>query len=150
MVCGSRLTAQIPFTNASIHYADQRIWRGAEPKRWDIVVFRAVTPGTPQNVLVKRIVGLPGERVNIANGRIYIDDGQIDPPEDLRGVLRYTTYVEPGEAELRRAFLELAIAGKRPISLDPESDAGRRFEATIERVLARLGSEHQASVAEGD
>ncbi len=41
-----------------------------EPKRGDIVVFRY--PLNPQEYFIKRIIGLPGEKVNINDGKIYI------------------------------------------------------------------------------
>lgn len=44
------------------------------PQRWEIVVFRC--PSHAQTYCVKRIVGLPGERVEVRDGNVYID-GQI-------------------------------------------------------------------------
>lgn len=39
--------------------------------RGDIVVFRR--PGTPHDMYVKRVVGMPGEEVRMAAGRLYLD-----------------------------------------------------------------------------
>jgi len=47
-------------------------WRN--PRRWEIVAFR--DPGRPSRLTVKRVVGLPGESVQIRHGDVYID-GQI-------------------------------------------------------------------------
>ena len=44
------------------------------PKRWDIIVFR--NPGRPTEAYVKRLVGLPGERIQIVGGDIVIN-GQL-------------------------------------------------------------------------
>ena len=44
------------------------------PKRWDIIVFR--NPGRPTEAYVKRLVGLPGERIQIVGGDIVIS-GQL-------------------------------------------------------------------------
>ena len=44
-------------------------WHG--PRRGDIVVLRDPTGGPIP--LIKRVVGLPGERVSLAGGRVYID-----------------------------------------------------------------------------
>jgi signal peptidase I len=46
----------------------------ALPKRWDVVAF--CTPGDAQRLSIKRVVGLPGERVSIHRGDLYVD-GQI-------------------------------------------------------------------------
>jgi signal peptidase I len=44
------------------------------PRRWEVVVFHF--PGDPSQAYVKRVVGLPGESIRIANGDVWID-GQI-------------------------------------------------------------------------
>ncbi len=51
-----------------------------KPKRGDIILFRF--PDDEKQIYIKRIIGLPGETVNIVNGRIYIDGAQtpLDEP----------------------------------------------------------------------
>jgi signal peptidase I len=44
-------------------------WR--EPRRWEVVVFRA--PDAAEQFCVKRVVGLPGERVSLAHGDVLVD-----------------------------------------------------------------------------
>ncbi len=44
------------------------------PKRWDVIVFR--NPSRPTEAYVKRLVGLPGERIQIVGGDIVIN-GQL-------------------------------------------------------------------------
>jgi len=48
-----------------------RIW-GGEPKRGDIVVFRF--PPNPKIDYIKRVVGLPGDRIRMKGGVLYIND----------------------------------------------------------------------------
>ena len=57
-----------------------REWIGdKEPiKRGDIVVL--LYPDDPSKSYIKRVVGLPGEEVNVENGRLYINGMQIDEP----------------------------------------------------------------------
>jgi signal peptidase I len=57
-----------------------REWLGdREPiKRGDIVVL--LYPLDPSKSYIKRVVGLPGEEVNIENGKLYINGVQIDEP----------------------------------------------------------------------
>jgi signal peptidase I len=45
---------------------------GHVPERGDVVVFRL--PRDPGETYVKRVIGLPGERIQMRQGRLYIDD----------------------------------------------------------------------------
>jgi signal peptidase I len=54
-----------------------RFW---EPQRGDIVVFRF--PRDPSKDFVKRLIGLPGEKVEIRNSQLYIN-GQLVPEKYL-------------------------------------------------------------------
>lgn len=50
---------------------------GSAPERGDIVIFNHKTePGRDKTRLVKRIIGLPGETVDIRNNQIYINDSE--------------------------------------------------------------------------
>jgi signal peptidase I len=54
-------------------------WRGA-PRRWELVVLRN-PDDREQNHLVKRVVGLPGEEIEIANGDVFA--GRVGEPRRL-------------------------------------------------------------------
>jgi signal peptidase I len=49
-----------------------------EPQRGDIVVFRL--PQDPRRDLIKRIVALPGEEVEVRTGVVYVDGKALDEP----------------------------------------------------------------------
>ena len=56
------------------------------PRRGDVVVLQ--DPGGSPELLIKRVVGLPGERVTIANGSVFVDGVAIDEPyldQDTQG-----------------------------------------------------------------
>ena len=44
------------------------------PQRGDIVVLNSISPPPP--VLIKRVIGLPGEKIEIKAGKVYIIDDQ--------------------------------------------------------------------------
>lgn len=50
-----------------------------EPKRFDVIIFRY--PVDESQSFIKRVIGLPGETVEIREGRIYID-GASEPLEE--------------------------------------------------------------------
>ena len=45
---------------------------GSEPKRGDVAVFRVVDDGNKD--YIKRIVGLPGDKIRFANGSVIVND----------------------------------------------------------------------------
>ncbi len=47
-------------------------------QRQDVVVFKF--PDDPKRDFIKRVIGLPGERVRIENKKVYIDDVPLDEP----------------------------------------------------------------------
>jgi len=60
------------FVNKLIYYGLPRLQRG------DIVVFWF--PNNPSQSYIKRIVGLPGEKVEIREGRVLINDHELNEP----------------------------------------------------------------------
>ena len=55
-----------------------RITTGGSPQRFDIVICRY--PGRGDTNFVKRVVGLPGDTVEIREGYLYINDEKQDEP----------------------------------------------------------------------
>lgn len=49
---------------------DELTYRLREPERGEVIVFRY--PGNPKEYFLKRIIGLPGERVKVAEGKITV------------------------------------------------------------------------------
>jgi len=72
--------AKIPFTN--IRFPKLR-----EPERGDIMVFRS--PVEKNKFLVKRLVGLPGDTVEIKNRRLIVNGERLQHPTDLAGIDYY-------------------------------------------------------------
>lgn len=75
--------SKVPFTNIVIEYAERRIFYRAKPQRWDIVVFKAVEKNAEHGTLVKRVVGLPGERIHIAAGKVYVNGKPLELPPSM-------------------------------------------------------------------
>lgn len=48
------------------------------PERYDIILFR--NPKNKKQVLIKRVIGLPGEKIEMKSGCIYVDGQKITEP----------------------------------------------------------------------
>lgn len=84
-----------PFGLAPI---EDRIW-SAPPKRGDIIVFK-IPPNPTGDPFIKRLIGLPGDKIQVREGRLYINDAivpreavglrqDIEPDRGARNMMEY-------------------------------------------------------------
>lgn len=64
---------------------DKLTYRFQDPKRFDIIVFKYLY--RPKTYYVKRIIGLPGETVQIVDGRILIDGEVLEEEYGLETIM---------------------------------------------------------------
>jgi len=57
---------------------DRSVFLARSPRRWEVVAFRL--PLAPKQIAVKRIVGLPGETIELRFGKFTADGSPIEPP----------------------------------------------------------------------
>lgn len=55
-------------------FGNRLAYFNSEPKRFDIVIFRF--PDDESKLYIKRIIGLPGETVDVVEGKVYINGSQ--------------------------------------------------------------------------
>lgn len=63
------------------------------PKRFDVIVFRYLYKNN--EYYVKRVIGLPGETVQIIDGAVYIDERKLDDPFALTPIQNAKRAEEP-------------------------------------------------------
>ncbi|MBK9119080.1 MAG: signal peptidase I [Phycisphaerales bacterium] len=63
---------------------------GLGPARWDVVVFKVPTDG--QTNYIKRLIALPGERVELINGDVFINDELAAKPDLVQRSLWFPYY----------------------------------------------------------
>lgn len=56
------------------------VYHFREPKRGEIIVFEAPVNAGENQDFIKRVIGLPGETVEIKNGKVYVNERPL--PED--------------------------------------------------------------------
>jgi signal peptidase I len=84
----------------------QRIF-GAPPQRGDVVVFR--WPGDRSQIWVKRVVGLPGERIAMRDGQLWIDGAPVGLKPDGLGQME----TENGSHQTVARFTETLPGGRQ-------------------------------------
>ncbi len=65
------------FPDGEYLLTDKVSYRFHEPERGDVVVFEAPT-STEGEEFIKRIIGLPGEKISIQNANIYINGRELN------------------------------------------------------------------------
>ena len=80
---------------------------GALPARGDVVVFR--WPGDRSEIWVKRVVGLPGDRIAMRNGRLWINGAAVGLAPDGLGSMED----EDGSHEATARFIETLPGGRK-------------------------------------
>ncbi len=92
---------------AFVTLPDTRRILGALPRRGDIVVFR--WPGNRSQVWVKRVVGLPGDRIAMRHGRLWINGAPVGLVADGTG----QSEAADGSREPVHRFIETLPGNRR-------------------------------------
>jgi len=73
----SGISMEPTYTDGALNFANRLAFAWRQPARGDVVAIRMAGPSV---VYVKRIVGLPGERVEITMGTVVIDGVPLAEP----------------------------------------------------------------------
>jgi signal peptidase I len=113
---------------------DEITYRFREPKRGEVIVFK--NPMNERQRFIKRIIGLPGETVEINNGKIFISNGE-------KKILDESSYLgvpfTTGNLQITLSKDEYFVLGdNRKFSLDSRKFGPIKKKEIIGRVLLRL------------
>ncbi len=122
------------FYNSDYLLIDKLSFRFREPARGDIVVFH--NPRNESEYFIKRAIGLPGEKVIIRGGSIYI--GKADEEHRLKESYISATLDTTGNIDTDLGANEYYLLGdNRPFSLDSRSFGPVSGEELVGRVWIR-------------
>jgi signal peptidase I len=164
--CGNELTSNqvMPVANGDRILVLKCIYQFFEPKRWDVIVFK--NPPEPTINYIKRLIGLPGESVQIIDGDIYINGRIARKPPKVQNELWMPVYendyqpVQPGEGSFNghlweQPFKNLndsrwATDGDRPTVFRLDSAEGRAGQVHSLVYDTSIGNDFRATYAYDD
>lgn len=122
------------FENGDYLIIDELSYRFSEPQRGEPIVFRF--PEDPKQFLIKRIIGLPGETVEIKNNRIvvYNDDNPSGLTIDESGYLDPAQMTE-GQTKVKLQENEYFVLGDNRIH---SSDSRRWGPLDEDLIIGRV------------
>lgn len=102
----------------------------APPKRGDIIVF--LYPREPETHYIKRVVGLPGDTVEVRNKVVHINGAPMAQtaasPDELRAQLKDIGDPRYGDAHMQLFTEELADGDKHQILVDNNNEYTTNFD----------------------
>jgi signal peptidase I len=69
------INIEIPIANTPVF---QKTWCVREPKRGEVIIFEY--PQDPEKDFIKRVIGLPGDVVEVRNGEVFVNGQRLPEP----------------------------------------------------------------------
>lgn len=141
-------TSMLPtFENGEYLIIDRLTYRFEEPVRGEVVVFRY--PKDPSKYFIKRIIGLPGEEINITGNKITIKN--TNNPEGFELDQSFISRQSPSNVSTKLGSDEYFVMGdNRPASSDSRYWGSLPKNHIVGRALVRLFPFTRISVFPGD
>ena len=75
-----------------VPFSKKRLWNGMPPRRGDVIVF--AFPENPDEDFIKRVIALPGDKLEVKDARVWLNDKPI--PRCFVGRTSYADVPENG------------------------------------------------------
>jgi len=105
------------FPDGEFLLTDKVTYRTREPKRGDVIVFKP--PVSPEDEFIKRIIGLPGEKVSVKGSKVYINGKLLNESYlDPELLTSSNSFLREGEEYTVPAGQYIVFGDNRPHSSD--------------------------------
>ena len=121
----------------------RQAYRKADPQRGDIIIFQSYLPDEDtgrDKLLIKRVIGLPGDEIRIEDGQVYINDEAYEEDYLKDGYTPANEIPEEGESITVPEDSYFCMGDNRVGSVDSRSyEVGYvQFEQIKGKVILRL------------
>jgi signal peptidase I len=104
------IESELPIAPGDALLVDRTAFARRAPRRWEVIAFHL--PGEATKIAVKRVVGLPGETIEVRGTRLFIDG---EPATGAPRELDYSLPVGPrGPVQWKLAADEYFVVGDSP------------------------------------
>ena len=163
MCSRSMMTSEeMPVANGDRILVLKCIYQFIEPKRWDVIVFK--NPPEPTINYIKRLIGLPGESVQIIDGDIYIDGQICRKPAKIQNELLMPVYdndyqpVRPGDGSFNGHLWQQPfrnVGDSKWVTADSNSPTIFRLDSPADQINSlvydtSIGNDFKATYAYDD
>ena len=105
------------FPDGEYLLTDKVSYRFGEPKRGDVVVFKA--PTGQGDEYIKRVIGLPGDSVMVKSGKVYLNDALLNETYLENTIITSSgKYLSEGKSVVVEPGTYIVIGDNRPHSSD--------------------------------
>ena len=105
------------FHNGEFILTNKVLYKFRQPKRGDVVIFKS--PRNKEIDYIKRIIGLPGDTVELKDNAFYVNDQKVEEPYLEPGVTIFGgSYLQEGQAISVPSGTYFVSGDNRPHSYD--------------------------------
>lgn len=124
------------FKDGDYIITDKLTYKFDYPKRGDIVVFK--NPKDETVDFIKRIIGLPGDKVRVQDGKIYLNGNKLNEPYLANTIITNPgAFLREGEEKTVESGHYITIGDNRPASSDSREWGFISQEEIIGKVFFR-------------
>lgn len=110
-----------PILSGDTMWIDRTAFHLRPPQRWEVVVFQC--PNDATQLCVKRVLGLPGERIAFREDNLYVNDTVIPKPLAIEYKIRPGDGVNHEKFDKRQQYWQLGegyfvVGDNQAVSLD--------------------------------